>query len=65
MSDSSSTSPASGDENPQAEAPVNDEEGTTKPGGEGENGTIPSDPDGVAAGYTGEKSTFEPEEDQA
>lgn len=35
-----------------------------KPGGLGEDGTIPPDPDGVAAGHTGEKSTFEPEEDE-
>lgn len=39
-------------------------EGDEKPGGLGEDGTIPDDPDGVAAGYTGEKSTFEPEEDE-
>ena len=44
--------------------PENDEEGTPKPNGEGEDSTIPSDPDGVAVGYTGEKSTFEPEEDE-
>lgn len=37
---------------------------TSKPGGLGEDGTIPPDPDGVAAGHTGEKSTFEPEEDE-
>lgn len=35
-----------------------------KPGGLGEDGTIPPDPDGVAAGHTGVKSTFEPEEDE-
>lgn len=39
-------------------------DGETKPGGLGEDGTIPDHPDGVAAGYTGEKSTFEPEEDE-
>lgn len=44
--------------------PTNDEDGTVKPDGEGEEGTIPSHPEGVAAGYTGEKSTFEPEEDE-
>lgn len=37
---------------------------TSKPRGLGEDGTIPPDPDGVAAGHTGEKSTFEPEEDE-
>ena len=41
-----------------------DTEVTSKPGGLGEDGTIPPDPDGVAAGHTGEKSTFEPEEDE-
>lgn len=40
-------------------------EGEPKPGGLGKDGTIPPDPDGVAAGHTGEPSTFEPEEDEA
>ncbi len=40
------------------------DEGTAEPGGLGQDGTIPDEPDGVAAGYTGEPSTFEPEEDQ-
>lgn len=35
-----------------------------KSGGLGEDGTIPADPDGVAAGHTGITSTFEPEEDE-
>lgn len=47
-----------------ADAPENDEEAESKPGGLGEDGTIPADPDGVAAGHTGEPSTFEPEEDE-
>ena len=38
--------------------------GTRKPGGLGQDGTIPNEPDGVAAGHTGEQSTFEPEEDE-
>lgn len=42
-----------------------DTEVTAEPGGLGEDGTIPPDPDGVAAGHTGEPSTFEPEEDEA
>jgi hypothetical protein len=42
-----------------------DAEGTQKPGGLGQDGTIPADPSGVAAGHTGEVSTFEPEEDEA
>lgn len=37
---------------------------TEKPGGLGQDGTIPPDPDGVAAGHTGTASTFEPEEDE-
>lgn len=40
------------------------DEGTPKPGGLGQDGTIPAAPDGVAAGHTGEQSTFEPEEDE-
>ena len=42
-----------------------DAEGTPKPDGVGDDGTIPDEPDGVAAGHTGELSTFEPEEDEA
>lgn len=42
----------------------NDSDGEPKPGGLGEDGTIPRSPDGVAAGHTGEASTFEPEEDE-
>jgi hypothetical protein len=46
--------------------PSEDEaEGTPKPDGLGQDGTIPNEPDGVAAGHTGEMSTFEPEEDEA
>ena len=37
---------------------------TEKPDGIGQDGTIPSDPAGVAAGHTGTESTFEPEEDE-
>ena len=49
-----------------ADAPDSDDtEATTEPGGLGDDGTIPPDPDGVAAGHTGEASTFEPEEDEA
>jgi hypothetical protein len=40
------------------------DEAEPKPGGLGQDGTIPADPDGVAAGHTGVKSTFEPEEDE-
>ena len=41
-----------------------DSDATPKPGGLGQDGTIPPNPDGVAAGHTGEQSTFEPEEDE-
>lgn len=41
-----------------------DPDGTKEPGGLGKDGTIPAHPDGVAAGHTGEASTFEPEEDE-
>ena len=34
-----------------------------KPDGLGGDGTIPAHPDGLAAGHTGEKSNFEPEEE--
>jgi hypothetical protein len=37
---------------------------TEKADGIGQDGTIPSDPSGVAAGHTGTESTFEPEEDE-
>ena len=37
---------------------------TEKPDGIGQDGTIPSDPKGVAAGHTGTESTFEPEEEE-
>ncbi len=43
---------------------ADDTEATTKPGGLGEEGTIPPDPDGVAAGHTDEASNFNPEEDE-
>ncbi|MFC8681979.1 hypothetical protein ACFT30_10690 [Microbacterium ureisolvens] len=46
------------------DTPKQDHEGTPKPGGLGQDHTIPDDPDGVAAGHTGEPSTFEPEEDE-
>jgi hypothetical protein len=41
-----------------------DAEGEPKPDGLGQDGTIPNESDGVAAGHTGEPSTFEPEEDE-
>ena len=49
----------------ERERPAGEDTGDRKPGGLGQDGTIPDDPDGVAAGWTGEQSTFEPEEDEA
>ncbi|GAA1636645.1 hypothetical protein [Microbacterium flavum] len=43
---------------------TSDEDATTKPGGLGDEGTIPADPDGVAAGLSDEPSNFNPEEDE-
>ncbi|MCK6081424.1 hypothetical protein KZX37_08615 [Microbacterium sp. EYE_5] len=51
-------------EGADVEVPTHDDEGTPKPDGLGQDGTIPSDPEGVAAGHTGTTSTFEPEEDE-
>jgi hypothetical protein len=56
-----------GYEGPDIEMPLNDDTAGTahaKPDGLGEDGTIPSEPEGVAAGHTGVASTFEPEEDE-
>lgn len=54
-------------EGPDVEVPTEgaDDDATQKPGGLGQDGTIPDAPDGVAAGHTGEPSNFEPEEDEA
>ena len=52
-------------EGPDVETSTSDGSGTPKAGGRGQDGTIPADPSGVAAGHTGEVSTFEPEEDEA
>ena len=52
-------------EGPDVETSTSDGSGTPKAGGLGQDGTIPADPSGVAAGHTGEVSTFEPEEDEA
>ena len=52
------------DDESGSKTPVNDSDGTPKTDGlGGGEGTIPSDPDGIAAGHTGSASTFEPEED--
>ena len=52
-------------ENSDTDAPTNDSEGTVKPGGLGEDNTIPANPDGVAAGLSDSPSHFNPEEDEA
>ncbi|GAA3029027.1 hypothetical protein [Microbacterium dextranolyticum] len=46
------------------ETRADDTEVTAEPGGLGQDGTIPADPDGVAAGHTDEPSNFNPEEDE-
>ena len=56
-------------EGPDVETSTSDDaqqgDGSAKSGGLGQDGTIPADPSGVAAGHAGEVSTFEPEEDEA
>ena len=49
---------------PQGIDEPQDDDATTKPGGLGEDGTIPPDPDGAAAGHSDEASNFNPEEDE-
>ena len=56
--------PVDGADGDGADAGVTNSDGETKPGGLGQDGTIPAHPHGVAAGHTGEPSTFEPEEDE-
>lgn len=46
------------------ESDAEQDDAERKPGGLGKDGTIPPNPDGVAAGHTGTSSTFEPEEDE-
>ena len=53
-----------GDDRLENQSDAEDDTATPKPGGLGQDGTIPADPAGVAAGHTGEKSNFEPEEDE-
>ena len=47
-----------------SEQNVSDSDGTEKPGGLGKDGTIPADPDGVAAGHSDTASHFNAEEDE-
>ncbi|MGO2933779.1 hypothetical protein [Microbacterium sp.] len=56
---------ASSREYSDTDVPTNDSEGTVKPGGLGEDNTIPANPDGVAAGLSDSPSHFNPEEDEA
>lgn len=44
---------------------AHDPDGTPKPNGLGEDGTVPDHQEGVAAGYVGDDSHFNPEEDDA
>lgn len=57
--------PTGGADAAQQTGAADDGDGTAKPGGLGQDGTIPNHPDGVAAGHTGKPSNFEPEEDEA
>jgi len=61
MTERQDSQPAAGGEQPTES---DDVVATEKPGGLGDDGTIPAAPDGVAAGHTGTASTFEPEEDE-
>ncbi|MCI9859359.1 hypothetical protein [Microbacterium proteolyticum] len=73
-SDISDPSQAAEDENayegadvevsPTEGAPSDDSEGEPKTGGLGTDGTIPNNPDGVAAGHSDTASHFNPEEDE-
>ncbi|WP_242089644.1 hypothetical protein [Curtobacterium sp. DN_7.5] len=45
------------------DVPTNDEDGTPKPGGLGDDSTIPNHPEGVAAGFSETDSHFNHEED--
>jgi hypothetical protein len=53
-------------EGPDVEVPTEGADGAAseKADGLGQDGTIPNEPDGLAAGHTGEASNFEPEEDE-
>jgi hypothetical protein len=63
MTDTNSSHDAT-DATDEADASVNDAEGTPKADGLGDDGTIPNHPGGIALGHTGASSTFEPEEDE-
>lgn len=63
MTDTSSTPDDGSVEGPDVEVPTNDEDGTPKPGGLGDDSTIPNHPEGVAAGFSETDSHFNHEED--
>ncbi|WIB15725.1 MULTISPECIES: hypothetical protein [unclassified Curtobacterium] len=44
---------------------AHDPEGTPKADGLGDDGTVPNEPEGLAAGFVGDASHFNPEEDDA
>ncbi|GMA28667.1 hypothetical protein [Arenivirga flava] len=46
------------------ETTTSDSDGTKKPGGLGDDGTIPNSEDGLAAGHSDTDSNFNPEEDE-
>lgn len=59
----STNTPDDGSESPDVAPPTNDADGTVKPDGLGDDGTIPNHPDGIAAGVTADDSHFNAEED--
>lgn len=67
MASENDPSQAAADENSYEGADVevspSDTDGAPKPGGLGTDGTIPDDPNGVAAGHSDTSSNFNPEED--
>lgn len=50
-------------EGPDLEVPTSVTDGTAKPAGIGDDGTVLNHPDGLAAGYSDTDSHFNPEED--
>jgi hypothetical protein len=65
MSDTTSTGPEGTDaeDQPDLGTAEHDHEGTTKPGGLGDDATIPDAPGGIATGFSETDSHFNPEED--
>jgi hypothetical protein len=54
----------SNDDTAQHDTTAHEPEGTPKPDGLGDDGTVPNEPEGLAAGFVGDASHFNPEEDE-